>query len=107
MTRQAPWVCSTFYPQPRRSNVAIRRQAFETIGGFSEDLMLIGEDFDLCWRSQLSGHRFALNTDAVVAKRERQGFKAVFSRYVITGDRALSSFGDFGPTASRAIWPEQ
>jgi GT2 family glycosyltransferase len=74
-----------FLPSAATSNLAIRRQAFEAIGGFSEDLTLIGEDFDLCWRSQLAGHRFELNMEAVVAKRERSGFKAIFSRYVIYG----------------------
>jgi glycosyltransferase involved in cell wall biosynthesis len=73
-----------FLPGAGSSNLAVRRHTFETLGGFSEDLMT-GEDFDLSWRSQLSGHRFVLNADAVVARRDRQGFTAVFSRYTAYG----------------------
>jgi glycosyltransferase involved in cell wall biosynthesis len=73
-----------FLPAAGSNNLALRRRAFEDLGGFAEDLMT-GEDFDLSWRSQLSGHRFVLNKDAVVARRDRQGFKAVFSRYTAYG----------------------
>lgn len=83
-----------FLPAAATSNVAIRRKAFEDIGGFSEDLT-ISEDFDLCWRSQLAGHRFSLNDDAVVAKRERRGFRAVFRRYIIYGRSAPILFRRF------------
>jgi glycosyltransferase involved in cell wall biosynthesis len=73
-----------FLPAAGSGNLAIRRGAFEEIGGFAEELMT-GEDFDLSWRSQLSGHRYVLNTDAVVARRDQQGFKAVFRRYAAYG----------------------
>jgi glycosyltransferase involved in cell wall biosynthesis len=73
-----------FLPAAASGNMALRRRAFEEIGGFAEDLMT-GEDFDLSWRSQLSGHRYVLNTDAVVARRDQQGFKAIFSRYTAYG----------------------
>ena len=54
---------------------------------------MTGEDVDLSWRSQLSGHRYVLTTDAVVARRDQQGFKAVFSRY--------TSYGRCGPILFR------
>ena len=73
-----------FLPAAGSGNLAIRRRAFEDIGGFAEDLMT-GEDFDLSWRAQLSGHRYVLNPDAVVARRDQQGFKAVFRRYTAYG----------------------
>jgi glycosyltransferase involved in cell wall biosynthesis len=81
-----------FLPAAGSNNLALRRRAFEELGGFAEDLMT-GEDFDLSWRSQLSGHRFVLTTDAVVARRNRQGFKAVFSRY--------ADYGRCGPVLYR------
>ena len=65
-----------FLPAAGSGNLAIRRRAFEELGGFADDLMT-GEDFDLSWRSQLSGHRFVLNAEAVVARRDQQGFRAV------------------------------
>jgi glycosyltransferase involved in cell wall biosynthesis len=73
-----------FLPAAGSGNLAIRRQVFDDLGGFAEDLMT-GEDFDLSWRSQLSGHRLVLNTEAVLARRDQQGFRAVFRRYTAYG----------------------
>jgi glycosyltransferase involved in cell wall biosynthesis len=81
-----------FLPAAGSGNLAVRRPVFEELGGFSEDLMT-GEDFDLSWRSQISGYRLALNPDAVVARRDQQGFKAVFRRY--------TSYGRCGPILYR------
>ena len=73
-----------FLPAAGSGNLALRRHVFQDLGGFAEDLMT-GEDFDLSWRSQLSGHHFVLTTDAVVARRDQQGFMAVFKRYTAYG----------------------
>ena len=73
-----------FLPAAGSGNIALRRRAFEDLDGFAEDLMT-GEDLDLSWRSQLSGHRFSLTTDAVIARRDRQGFTAVFNRHMDYG----------------------
>ena len=62
-----------FLPAGLGANLAVRRSAFDEVGGFAEELH-VGEDIDLCWRLQLRGFRFAVATDAVVAKRERPGF---------------------------------
>ena len=86
-----------FLPAAGSGNLAIRRSAFEDVGGFSEDLMT-GEDLDLSWRVQLRGHRFALNTDAVLARRDQRGFTAVFRRY--------TSYGRCGPTLFRRFRSE-
>jgi GT2 family glycosyltransferase len=59
-----------FLPAGLGANLAVRRSAFESVGGFAEDL-LAGEDVDLSWRLQLAGLVFASSPDAVVAKRER------------------------------------
>jgi GT2 family glycosyltransferase len=71
-------------PAASSCNLGLRRRAFEEMDGFAEDLMT-GEDVDLSWRLQLSRHRFVLNVDAVVARRDRQGLKAVFNRYTEYG----------------------
>jgi glycosyltransferase involved in cell wall biosynthesis len=73
-----------FLPAAGSGNLAIRRSAFEDIGGFAQELMT-GEDFDLSWRSQLAGYRFVLNEKAVLARRDQQGFKEVFRRYTAYG----------------------
>ncbi len=66
-----------FLPAGLGANLAVRREAFEKIGGFTEE-PLPGEDIDLCWRLQLHGFRFAIAQDAVVAKRARGQFGEVF-----------------------------
>jgi glycosyltransferase involved in cell wall biosynthesis len=78
-----------FLPAAGSGNLAIRRKAFEEVGGFSEELMT-GEDFDLCWRCQLAGYSLTLNADAVLSRRDQQGFKAIFRRY--------TAYGRCGPT---------
>jgi GT2 family glycosyltransferase len=61
-----------FLPFALGANLAVRREAFEAVEGFSEDLAA-GEDVDLCWRLQLAGYRFTVAPDAIVEKREHTG----------------------------------
>ena len=86
-----------FLPAAGTNNMAIRRDAFEDLGGFADDLMT-GEDLDLSWRSQLSGHRFVLTPEAVIARRNQQGFTAVLKRYF--------TYGQCGPTLFRRFQAE-
>jgi glycosyltransferase involved in cell wall biosynthesis len=65
-------------PAGLAANLGVRRDAFEAVGGFDEDLM-VGEDIDLCWRLQFAGYTFSTSTSAIVAKRERQTASEVFS----------------------------
>ena len=44
----------------------IRRDLFELMGGFDPDLVMIGEDLDLCWRLRLRGYRMKVIPSAVV-----------------------------------------
>ena len=73
-----------FLPAGGSGNLALRRHAFEDVGGFAEEMMT-GEDIDLCWRLQLRGHRYVVNADAVVARRNQRGFKAVYRRFAAYG----------------------
>jgi glycosyltransferase involved in cell wall biosynthesis len=66
-----------FLPFALGANLAVRRHAFDEAHGFCETLPA-GEDVDLSWRLQLAGHRFAITTEALVAKREHVGNKATF-----------------------------
>ena len=66
-----------FLPAGLGANLAVRRQAFDSVDGFSE-VLSTGEDIDLCWRLQIAGYRFAIDEGAVVAKRDRTGFWEVF-----------------------------
>jgi GT2 family glycosyltransferase len=73
-----------FLPAGLAANLAVRRPAFDAVGGFSEELF-VGEDIDLCWRLQLHGYRFSLVPAAVVAKREPAGFGILFRRALAYG----------------------
>jgi glycosyltransferase involved in cell wall biosynthesis len=59
-----------FLPFALGANMAVRRDAFEAVHGFREDIPA-SEDTDLSWRLQLAGYRFAVAADASVAKREQ------------------------------------
>jgi glycosyltransferase involved in cell wall biosynthesis len=85
-----------FLPAGLGANLAVRRDAFEAVGGFAEEL-LVGEDVDLCWRLQLEGHSFVIDFGAVVAKRERPEFRQVF--------RQAAAYGRSGPTLYRRHRP--
>jgi glycosyltransferase involved in cell wall biosynthesis len=77
-----------FLPFALSANLAVRREPFEAVHGFSEALSP-EEDVDLCWRLQLAGYRFEVAADAVVDKRERGGVKPMF--------RAAWAYGGCGP----------
>jgi len=68
-----------FLPAGLGANLAVRRSAFETVGGFTGDV-LPGEDIDLCWRLQLEGFRFRIAWNAVVSKRARSKVDEVFQQ---------------------------
>jgi glycosyltransferase involved in cell wall biosynthesis len=76
-----------FLPFGLGANLAVRREVFEAVHGFSEDLPT-EDDVDLCWRIQLAGYSFAV-ADAVVEKRERSGVKPML--------RAALGYGRCGP----------
>ena len=64
-------------------NMAVRRDAFEAVGGFDEELH-VGEDTDLCWRLQLAGYRFTMG-EGVISRRERSGTMALLRRSIQYG----------------------
>ncbi|HVC69150.1 MAG TPA: glycosyltransferase family A protein [Acidimicrobiales bacterium] len=88
MTPGAPSAAATdqlgFLPAGLAANLAVRRPAFDAVGGFGEQLF-VGEDIDFCWRLQLQGFRFAPAPDAVVAKREPADPWVLFRRALAYG----------------------
>ena len=81
-----------FLPFALGANFGVRREAFEAVQGFCEELSR-GEDVDLCWRLQLAGYRFAVTADAAVDKRERAGARPMLS--------AAWAYGRCGPLLYR------
>lgn len=57
-------------PYAQTANCAVRRNAFEAVGGF-EPLARAGEDADLCFRLQHTGWRLEERAGAVVEHRSR------------------------------------
>jgi GT2 family glycosyltransferase len=89
-----------FLPFGLGANLAVRRDAFEAVGGFRERLaaedqleLPVGEDVDLCWRMQLAGYRFTSAANAIVAKRDRSSGRATF--------RTGWAYGRCGPALFR------
>jgi glycosyltransferase involved in cell wall biosynthesis len=60
---------------PVTANVAVRRAAFERVGGFREDIRA-AEDADLTFRLRADGWRVERRDDAVVTHRSRQTLRA-------------------------------
>jgi GT2 family glycosyltransferase len=68
-----------FLPFGLGANLAVHREAFQSVSGFRETL-LVGEDIDLCWRLQLAGYRFFVADHAVVWKREPLEERLIFRK---------------------------
>ena len=52
------------------AGMLVRRDVWETLGGFDPVLPLLRDDLDLGWRANLAGHRVVCVTDAVVHHAE-------------------------------------
>lgn len=61
-----------FLPCASGCSLAMRREAFERVGGF-DDQFASAQDIDLCWRAQLIGIDLAFVPDAVLRYRYRDG----------------------------------
>jgi glycosyltransferase involved in cell wall biosynthesis len=94
-----------FLPFGLASNLAVRRSAFEAVGGFDEQLR-VGEDIDLCWRIQLQGGRFEEVLGAVVARREPEALGDVFRQALAYGRSGVRLYRRHrGAGARRAVRP--
>lgn len=57
-------------------NLAVRREAFERIGGFRRRYHAAGDDVDFCWRLEEAGHTIAFNPAAMVWHHRRTTARA-------------------------------
>lgn len=55
------------------SVLAMRRELFEELGGFTDELFLYHEDLELGWRARMRGHRIVLNPAADVLHEYEHG----------------------------------
>ncbi|MDE2901826.1 MAG: glycosyltransferase family 2 protein [Chloroflexota bacterium] len=68
---------------------AYRRELFDDIGVFDEDLVMYCEDVDLDWRAQLAGHRCRYVPDAVVRHRLSATAGGEIASYLVARNRPL------------------
>ena len=73
-----------FLPFADSANLMVVREAFDAIGGFSEDLDRSG-DVDLSWRLQLAGYKLHFEPGAIVAKREKAHLDDLWRQEVAWG----------------------
>lgn len=92
-----------FLPAGLAANLAVRRQAFEAVGGFAEEL-LVGEDIDLCWRLQLKGFRLELAPGAVVSKREHADDGGGFRHALAYGRSGPTLYRRYRSSGARRDW---
>jgi mycofactocin glycosyltransferase len=82
------------------ANCAVRRRAFEAVGGFREELRA-GEDADLCYRLSAAGYAIERREAASAVHRSRKTLRALVAQQAIHGsgiawiDRAYP--GSFPP----------
>jgi glycosyltransferase involved in cell wall biosynthesis len=70
-------------PWSPSANLAVTRDAFDSVGGFSESL--VSYDADLCWRLAARGVTLTHEPAAIVFKRHRSGARATFRQYLRYG----------------------
>jgi GT2 family glycosyltransferase len=61
----------SFLPYPNGANFGMRREVFERIGGWDEELVAGGDDVDFGWRAQLAGFSLGFAPEALVHYRLR------------------------------------
>jgi hypothetical protein len=74
-------------PYAQTANCAIRRSAFEAVGGF-EDRARAGEDADLCFRLRRAGWTLEERPSASVAHHSRETLRAWLAQMVLHGSGA-------------------
>lgn len=63
-------------PAAHGSNLAIRREVLDVLGGWPEDYLGSGEDAALCWKAQLKGFTLDYREDAVMHYRYRTDLRS-------------------------------
>lgn len=59
-------------------NLAVKREAFEAVGGFRERYRAAGDDVDFCWRLEFAHKRLGFAPNAVVLHRRRESWYRFF-----------------------------
>ena len=90
----AKHLAANFLPYVITCNAGVSRQAFESVGGFSEDLPK-SADVDLSWRLQLRGYSIHDVPAAVVHYRYRKTLRAIWEQSVLIGEAEVNLYRHF------------
>ncbi|MGI8759465.1 MAG: glycosyltransferase [Acidimicrobiales bacterium] len=77
------------------ANLGVSRAAFEAVGGFNEDYVVCGDDFDFGYRAQLAGFKLCQAPEAVVHARLRDSVRSVAKREFRIGLAGPHLYRDF------------
>ncbi len=98
-----------FLPTAPTANLAIRRDVFESLGGFTTAFAGAGgEDADLCWRAQLAGAELALEPAASIryhVRSTRRGRLERLWHYEQCNARLYVMFREHGMQRPSALVP--
>lgn len=83
-----------FLPFAPSSSMAIWRDAFDEIGGFSEAYPK-SHDVEMSWRAQLKGHSLGYAAEAVVLYRHRSTLRGVFRQAQKAGRARVQLHHDY------------
>lgn len=81
-----------------------RRELFDDVGLFDEDLVMYCEDVDLDWRAQLAGHRCLYVPDAIVRHRLSATAGGVLASYLVARNRPLVAVMNMPGFVWRRSW---
>ena len=84
--------------------VAYRRELFDEVGDFDEDLVMYCEDVDLDWRAQLAGYRCRYVPDARVRHRLGATGGGVLASYLVARNRLLVAVTNLPASVWRRAW---
>ncbi len=106
-----PYDYPAFLPHAGGSGLALRRSAFESVGGFDESYPQL-EDTDLCWRLQLAGVPLGFAGDAVVHVRLRPDLRGNLRQMAAYGESNVRIYTAYrgrgmprlGPLPGMARW---
>jgi glycosyltransferase involved in cell wall biosynthesis len=62
------------------ANFAVRKDVFTAIAGFDEDVLISGEDYELCYKIYRSGNYITSLTDAVIYHIHREDVKGLLKQ---------------------------
>lgn len=82
------------WPFASSSNLGVRRRAFEELGGFDATLPR-SADVDFSWRARLAGLSLEAVPDAIVHRRLRGEWRALFRQHLAYGVSAAALYGRY------------